>query len=59
MALAGYGIEVRGINQDVLLMAYLLNPARSLKDIDTLAQAELGAKLPQEGVERLPAILNL
>lgn len=59
LALAGYGIEVRGINQDVLLMAYLLNPARSLKDIDTLAQAELGAKLPQEGVERLPAILNL
>ncbi len=59
LALAGYGIEVRGINQDVLLMAYLLNPARSLKDIDTLAQAELGAKLPQEGVERLPTILNL
>lgn len=53
LALACYEIKLTGVINDILLMAYLLNPSRSKNDLLALGQEELGCLLLPEGEEKV------
>lgn len=58
LACEKYGINLRGVKYDTLLMAYLLNPSRARKDLESLARDCLGLRIPPErGPSRAYALL--
>lgn len=51
LACRSYGIELKGIENDTLLMAYLLNPSRPQVDLISLARDYLGENIAFESNE--------
>lgn len=51
LACRSYGIELKGIENDTLLMAYLLNPSRPQVDLISLARDYLGENIASESNE--------
>lgn len=60
LACRSYGIELKGIENDTLLMAYLLNPSRPQVDLISLARDYLGENIAFESnEERVYNTLNV